>query len=185
MNIKSILTALILGSTALSTTSQGTVITGNALHSISGSDAFVYAYNQATVALTTGADVAFLDMYDQSHASLYAGELSWLHLYDQSTADIHQIDISWLLMGGNSIAHIYGSDFSYGGGHLSGKWSDGSPFSFWALNINSNGQITTPAPASMPTNISLHSVPIPGTLYLFGAALLPLIGFHRKLSRTV
>ncbi|MDO9219928.1 MAG: hypothetical protein Q7T90_02780 [Thiobacillus sp.] len=185
MNIKKILTALILGSTALSTASQGTVITGNASHSINGSDAFVYAYDQATVVLTAGADVAFLHMHDQSHVNLYAGELSWLHLYDQSTADIHQTDISWLLLGGDSIANIYGSDFSYGGGHLSGKWSDESPFSFWALNINSNGQIITPAPASMPTNISLHSVPIPGTLYLLGAALLPLIGFHRKSSRAV
>jgi hypothetical protein len=85
-------------------------------------------------------------------------------------------------MDSDSIANIYGSDFSYAGGHLSGKWSDGSLFSFWALNIDSNGQITTPSPASIPVNISLHSVPVPGTLYLLGAALFPLMGFHRKLN---
>lgn len=182
MNIRNILTALILGGATLSTASHGTVITGNASHTINGSDPFVKAYDQATVILTTGANVAFLDMYDQSHASLNGGVLSWLYLYDQSTADIHQAAISWLLMGESSTAHIYGSDFSYSGGHLNGKWSDGSPFSFWALNINGAGQIITPAPASMPTNITLHSVPVPGTLYLFGAALLPLIGLHRKPS---
>jgi hypothetical protein len=180
--IKKTLTALVLGSCAISTTSYGTVITGSNSHSINGYDSFVYAYNHATVNLIAGADVAFLDMHDQSHVNLYAGELSWLSLYDQSTADIHEIELSWLLMGGNSIANIYGSDFSYAGGHLSGKWSDGSPFSFWALNINSNGQIVPPIPAAMPTSISLHSVPTPGTLYLLGAALLPLMGFHRKIK---
>ncbi len=184
MHIKKTLTALVLASCTVSNASYGTVITGNNSYSINGNDSFVNAYNQATVNLTAGADVAFLYMHDQSHVNLYAGKLSWLHLYDQSTADIHEMDISWLLMGGDSIAHIYGSDFSYAGGHLSGKWSDGSAFSFWALNIDSNGKIVIPAPASMPTNISLHSVPTPGTLYLLGAALLPLMGFHRKLRHT-
>ena len=182
MYIKKTLTALILGSCAVSNASHGTVITDSNSYSINGVDSFVSAYNHAIVNLNVGADVAFLDMHDQSHVNLYAGELSWLNLFDQSTADIHGIDISWLLMGGDSIANIYGSDFSYAGGHLSGKWSDGSLFSFWALNIDSNGQITTPSPTSIPVNISLHSVPTPGTLYLLGAALLPLLGFHQKLS---
>jgi len=199
--IKKTLAALILGGCAISTSSQATVITGSNTHTISGADSFVYAYNQATVNLTAGADVAFLDMHDQSHVNFFAGELSWLNLYEQSTADIfggnlswlklhdqsaadiHEAEISWLLMGGDSIAHIYGSDFSYAGGHLSGKWADGSAFSFWALNMDGNGQIVPAFSASMPVNISLHSVPTPGTLYLIGAALLPLMGFHRKLRQ--
>lgn len=184
MQIKTMVATLGLACCAASTSSYGTVITGNGVHSINGPDAFVSAYDQAVVNLLDGADVAFLDTRDQSHVNIHGGELSWLNMYEQSTADIYKVDLSWLLLAENSTAHIYGSNFFYSGGHLSGNWSDGSAFSFWALNANSRGMIENPSPVSMPANISLHSVPLPGTLYLFGAALFPLMGSLRQSGRT-
>lgn len=180
LQIKKILAGLSLGCCVISNVSYGSIITGTNTLSINGSDAFVYAYNQATVNLGTGSNVAFLDMYDQSHVSITDGSLSWLHLYDQSTAAIYQTNISWLLMEDNSVATIYGSDFSYSGGHLSGKWSDGTLFSFWALNFNRADYSLILAGSSMPRNLILHNVPTPGTLPLLAAALIPVLAFRRK-----
>lgn len=184
MQIKTMMATFTLACCAVSHSSYGTVITGSSVYSINGVDAFVSAYDQGVVNLVDGADVAFLDTRDQSHVNIYGGELSWLNMYGQSTADIYKVDLSWLLLAENSTAHIYGSNFSYSGGHLSGNWSDGSAFSFWALNANSRGMIENPSPVLMPANISLHGVPLPGTLYLFGAALFPLMGSLRKSRRT-
>lgn len=160
--------------------SHGVSISGNNVVTISGYDPYVYVSDHATVNLVGSSDVSFLDTYDQSHANIYDGQLSWLNMYNQSTADIHKTDISWLLMGGGSSATIYGSNFSYSGGHLSGNWLDGTQFSFWALNIYDNGQIVTPNPVSMPSNITLSSVPVPAAAWLLGSGLLGLSGVARR-----
>lgn len=183
LQINRFLAGLSLGCCVISNVSYGSIITGNNTLSINGSDAFVFAYDQATVNLGIGSDVAFMYMHDQSHVSVTGGSLSWLHLYEQSTAAIHQTDISWLLMADNSIATVYGSDFSYSGGILSGKWSDGTAFSFWALNFNSTNYSPIFNTSSMPRNLSLHNVPTPGTLPLLVAALIPVLAFSRKLNK--
>lgn len=198
MKTKSIFAGLVLASALASGGSQATTITGNAVQSISGIASNVYAYDQATVNLIGGADVgrlfmhqqsslnflagdvSWIHMYDSSEAKISGGELSWLLMSDSSTANIYKSDISWLVMGGDSIAHIYGSNFSYFGGHLSGNWGDGTPFSYWAVTGNAQGMpLLTIGPSPMPANIVLHAVPVPATLYLIGLAL-PILAWVRR-----
>lgn len=180
MRLIKILPALFFGCCAISNACFATIVSGNNTLNINGSDAFVHAYDHAQVNLGVNSDVAFLDMHDQSHVSIYGGKLSWLHLYEQSTATLYMTNISWLLMADASKATVIGSDFSYTGGHLSGKWADGSPFSFWALNFNGATNQLGSIGGVMPSNLILQTVPTPGTLYLLGAALLPLLAFRRQ-----
>lgn len=196
MKTKSIFAGLVLVSSLVCGGSQASVITGNAVQSISGIESTVHAYDQATVNLIGGADVAWLYMHQQSSLNFFAGDASWIHMhdsseaeisggdlswllmFDSSAANIYKSDISWLVMGGDSIAHIYGSNFSYFGSHLSGNWADGTPFSFWAVNGNAQGMALPAIGVSMPANIVLHAVPVPATLYLIGLAL-PVLAWVR------
>jgi hypothetical protein len=196
MGTKSILAGLALATCFANGTSHATVITGNAVESINGYDGYVHAYDQSTVELLGGADVAWLYMHEQSKLNFFAGDVSWIHMYgnaqadifggtlswllmfDASAANIHRSDISWLVLDGNSRADIYGSNFAYSGGHLSGNWVDGTPFSFWALNGDGQGVPSSAGSSLMPENIALHAVPTPATAYLILLAL-PLLALSR------
>lgn len=125
-----------------------------------------------------GGDLSWLKMYDNSHVDITNGILSWLQMFEASTANIYKADISWLVLAENSKAEIYGSNFAYSGGHLSGNWADGTPFSFWALSGNAQGMPTVVRLPVLPENIVLHVVPAPATAYLMMLAL-PLLTLSR------
>lgn len=204
----------VIGSTA-----HATVLTGNAVHTINGPESSVSAYDQATVELVSGADVAWLYMnaqsqlnvleglaswvymyadsraaikggdlawlklYDNSSASISDGSISWLQIFETSSASILKADISWLIVGGASRADIYGHNFVYSGGHLSGNWTDGTPFSFWALEGDTQGVPNVVRMYSqLPDNIVLHTVTVPSTAYLILLAL-PLLAGVRSRQR--
>lgn len=189
--------------TGVCSNSYALTLTGNSSSAINGSDdAFVYQYDTSTLSLNSGADVAFLEThnnaqaniysgsqlsflntYDASVANVYGGDTSWLILHDQSQVNVYKTVTSWLLVAENATATIFGSNFNYSNGHLSGNWSDGSAFSFRALNAQNDGQINFNADQSiLPSNIILTSVPLPGAFYLFASTLFGLIGFLRKKS---
>lgn len=197
MGAKNILAGLALAFCVASSASHATVITGRAVHSIGGYDGYVDVFDQATVNLVGGADVSWLSAHVQSNLNVFAGEASWVRMYDSSsahilggtvswllmfdasTADIYKSGISWLVLDGVSRVDIYGSDFAYSGGHLSGNWADGTPFSFWALNGDAQGIPTGFGSSLMPENIFLHAVPAPATPYLIILAL-PLLALFRS-----
>jgi hypothetical protein len=165
---------VLLSSQAFSSTVSGTDILN-----INGADAFVDAYNYSTVNLLSGSDVAFLNTHDNSSANLYDGTLSWLNMYGNSSANIYSSNLSWLLVGTNATVNIYGSNFNYSGGILSGTWSSGTGFSFWALNVSESGVIIGSPSDIIPSNITLSSVPLPSSILLFASSLAAL-GFRRK-----
>jgi hypothetical protein len=173
-------------------------ITGTNTVDINGPEGFVYAYDSSTITASSGADIAWLYGYDNStlninigsevswlygydHSTLNidGGDISWLTLYDESEVNISFVeDLSWLLVNDDVQVNIFGSEFSYAGGHLSGLWANGDPFSFWALEevdlrLGSIGNI-------QPNNINLHVVPTPSSIYL----LLIGIGFLLIRRRT-
>lgn len=159
-------------------------ITGTNTVDINGSESFVYAYDSSAVTASSGSDIAWLygydnsilnikmgsevswfHGYDDSTINIDGGDISWLKLYDESEANISYVeDLSWLLVNDDVQVNIFGSEFSYAGGHLSGLWANGDPFSFWALEevdlrLGSIGNI-------QPNNINLHVVPTPSSIYL-------------------
>ncbi len=207
----------LLFSCIIGSVTHATVLTGNGVHTINGPESNVSAYDQATVELVSGADVAWLYMnaqsrldvleglaswvymYADSRAAIRGGDLSWLKLYGNSSANITngniswlqifetssasilKADISWLVVGGASRADIYGRNFTYSGGHLSGNWTDGTPFSFWALEGDAQGVPNVVGIYSqLPDNIVLHTVPVPSTAYLILLALPLLAGVHSR-----
>lgn len=166
---------------------NATVINGSNVFDVDGSEPWLYGYDNSTINVYAGSDVAWLYGYDNSSINVYAGsEVSWLHayddtninisggdiswltLYDQSISNITGVEeLSWLLVNDDSEVNIFGSAFSYSNGHLSGFWGDGSYFNFWALEESDlfSGSISN----ALPDNIRLHSVsvPEPGTVLLF------------------
>lgn len=197
MGAKNFTAGLALAFCVASSASHATVLTGDAVHAIDGYDGYVDAFDQASVNFVSGADVSWLSMYGQSNLNFFGGEASWVRMHDnssarilggtvswlvmldRSTADIYKSTISWLVLDDVSRVDIYGSDFAYSGGHLSGNWADGTPFSFWALNGDAQGIPTGFGSSWMPENIYLHAVPAPATSYLIILAL-PLLALFRN-----
>jgi hypothetical protein len=154
-------------------------VSGTNILSINGTDSSVSSTNSSTVNLLSGSDVTFLDTYDTSSANLYDGTLSWLTLHGNSSANLYASNLNWLEVGPNATVNIYGSNYNYSGGILSGIWSNGTSFSFWALSASDNGQIIGSLSNVMPSNITLNSVPLPPSILLFASALAAL-NFRRK-----
>lgn len=184
--------------TSLADSVSGTTILNISYNSI----AWLDAHDQSTVNILDGGNVSYLDTYnasisnvysggtiswltptDQSMANVYGGDISWLRLYGQSTANIYGGTLSWLIADEQSTAHIYGSNFSYYGGILSGVLADGSSLHIWALATLSSdpSSITN----TLPTNIVLHTVPLPLPIVLFssGLAFLGFIGRRLQSGR--
>ena len=136
--------------------------TGQTTVNVNGSTiAWSYFYDTSVVNVTGNANVSWMHLRDNAAAHIYDGTISWLKLYESSRANLTSPDhVSWLLLNDQSQAHLYGSDFSYGGGHISGKWANGVPFSFWALN-----EVDLANPESnrsiKPAGLHLHVVPEP------------------------
>jgi hypothetical protein len=65
------------------------------------------------VRLLPGADVAYLDAYNQSRADVLAGHLSYLNLYDSSTANVSGGDVSYIHSRNNSTANVRGGEISW------------------------------------------------------------------------
>lgn len=147
-------------------------VSGTNTLDINGVESYVNAYNSSTVNLLSNSNVSYLDTYDTSTANLYAGTLGWLSLHGHSSANLYASDLGWLVLDANATANIYGSDFNYSGGILSGKWSNGAHFSFWA--VNNGGGYT-----ALPSNITLNTVPLPPSILLFASSML-VFNFRRK-----
>ena len=129
-----------------------------------------YFYENSAVNVTGNADISWMHLYDNSTANIHDGDISWLKLYQSSRANLRSVDqLSWLLLNDESQAHIYGTDFRYGGGHLSGKWANGVSFSFWALNEN---DLANPSSnrSIAPAGLHFHVVPEPVSGGLAAAA---------------
>ncbi len=145
-------------------------------------ESFIWAYDESSVILYDGADVSHLSAYDFSSASIYGGEISFLNLFDSSTAEIHKANFSFLNVTESSTVNIYGSNFEYSNGRLSGFWSDGTHFSFWAGLMDNETGIPFVPTNILPAEIHLNEVPLPGAFFLLLTGLLTLLGFRHQLS---
>jgi len=162
-------------------TANSLVINGNDVVDIYGHEGFVTAYDQSTITTHIGSSVAFLNGRDDSIFNINGGDISWLQLYNNNKTSISFVeDLSWLLVSDDSEITIFGTNFSYSGGHLSGVWSNGLAFSFWALeelDLHSGaiGNI-------IPDNIILRavSVPEPSSLTLL-IMCLALLTYRKKI----
>ena len=170
----------------------GLTISGDTELAISGYEARVEVYGSSTATVLPGADISWLDGYDDSTINIQGGDiswlsvydnsqtnisslgdLSWLHVYDDSQTNISSLgDLSWLVVNDQAIVNIYGSGFDYSDGHLSGIWSNGGMFSFWALEEADfhSGNIGD----LLPDNIILHTIsaPEPASVVIFAAGIL-------------
>jgi hypothetical protein len=82
--------------------------------------------------------------------------------YNKSRAEIHYMEeLSWLIVSDESEVQIFGSQFKYEGGHLSGQWSNGEIFSFWALKGQGPSQPPLSPSNTLPNNIKLINPPSP------------------------
>ncbi|MCF6280767.1 MAG: PEP-CTERM sorting domain-containing protein [Candidatus Polarisedimenticolaceae bacterium] len=195
--IRSILFACVF----LSPSAYSLTISGTDEVNVNSAESYVYAYDSSILNTDPGADIAWLYGYDSSTLNIDDGETSWLFGHDSSTLNIdggdigwlkvyedsqanisYVDDLSWLLVNDDAVVNIYGSAFNYSSGHLSGMWSNGESFSFWALeevdlNAGNIGSI-------LPDNIVLHtvSVPEPSSVALFGAGIM-LFGLTRRKSK--
>lgn len=186
LSFRSLLPAILLFP-LLAQSASATIINGTQTLDVNGVDGSISAYNQSTVTTFPTAQVGSLHLYDSSTltvnggsmasivqrntttSTINGGTVSWLWMYDNSISSLNQLtQLSWLLVSGASQVNIYGSDFSYTLGRLSGNWTDGSAFSFWALEDTDlyQGNIGN----ILPDNIVLHSVrasvPEPSSLAL-------------------
>jgi hypothetical protein len=97
-----------------------------------------------------------LDIYNSSHATIDDGNISFLSCYDNSKTEISYAEVlDWLIVSDHSEVNIYGTSFGYSMGILSGIWSNGKKFSFWAIrkiDIESGNIGNT-----LPGNINLHN----------------------------
>ncbi len=149
----------------------------NVIDILSGADVgYVYSYGETYSNILAGSVVSWVFGYNQSTLDISGGDIGWLQLYDNSVATVTKTeDLSWLLVSDNSQVHIYGKEFSYSDGHLNGVWGDGTPFSFLALYENDL------YPSSiLPANITLHTVPLPATIWLFVSGVGLMFGFKKS-----
>lgn len=130
-------------------------VSGNTVLNVQHEVAYVSAKDQSTVNLLPEGNISHFNLYNQARTRITGGYISFLVMNDQSRAEIiSEVDIGWLHVAGDSVVDIYGSDFSYSGGHLSGKWANGAEFSFWALP-GKPGEPVIPG-NTLPANIILH-----------------------------
>ncbi len=156
---------------------------------VSGAQAFLTVRTSDTLDIVAGADVSFIDAYDESQVNISGGNVSHLNLYDNSAAFVNGGDISfirayddstvrltyaenlsWLLVGSGSKVELVASEVSYSAGHVNGLWADGAPFSFWAIPLDLQSP-TFPGYTSIPSNIVITPVPVPGALLLLASSL--------------
>jgi hypothetical protein len=137
-------------------------VTGQTTVNVNGSTVhWSYLHDHSVMNVTGNATMPWMLLYENSVANIHDGDISWLKLYGSSRANLTSVDeLSWLLLNDQSQAHLYGSSFHYGGGHLSGKWANGTPFSFWTLNERSLSDPFSDR-SIMPAGIHLHVVPEP------------------------
>ncbi|HEY4369097.1 MAG TPA: hypothetical protein VGN07_17820 [Steroidobacteraceae bacterium] len=156
------------------------------LNALSGADiSYLSSFNESSTTLYEGSEVSYLTTFDTSRTEVLGGALSYLGIFGNSTADIRKGEISALTLSQSSSIALYGYDFSFSGSRLSGRWSDGTAFSFWL-----NSAETWPAIPilldALPSNLTLHPVPLPATVWLLICGLLLLVLVNRNvLTRSV
>ena len=140
---------------------------------------YLDAYDQSSVDVL-GGEVSYLTLHNQARGKVNGGIISYLQVYDSSRAEVRKVDdLSWLFLRGAGEAHVYGRNLFYSSGHLFGQWENGSAFQFWALRDDNPG--TPPPIGPMPTGLFLHSIPEPATAWLaLGVAC---VAFGRRRSK--
>lgn len=147
---------------------------------VDGADvAFLDAYEQSRLLVTDG-KVSFLTLHDHASAVINGGEISWIHLHDRSVVRLTDADsLGWLVFhGADSRADIVANNVSYEDGVLKGSWANGATFSFWA--IHEGLQI----PIAIPPNIFVTPIPEPSPWMLFALSVPVLLTGHRSRSGT-
>jgi hypothetical protein len=120
----------------------------------------------ASTAKVSGGDVSYIYSRNNSTVNVNGGEISWLFAKDQSQVNVTGApNLSWLILSEQGNVDLYVREFNYGGGQISGRWANRSPFHFWAFFDN---DLSTPPVFTniMPSGLQVHVVPEPGALAL-------------------
>ena len=126
-------------------------------------------YNTAILTVE-GGDIVSISAYDSSTIDIFGGQIGTIYLYELESATVN-------LYGGEIVTgfhgqfgtanavNIYGYDFTEwqngDNAYLSGKWDNNSYFEFYFLRSD-----------GLPDIVSLHIIPEPGMLSLFGFGVL-------------
>lgn len=147
-----------------------------------GNISHLTAHESSSVTLLPGSDLSHSTALDSSHYEITGGTVSFLNFYDNSSANIYGMQsLSYLQLGSTSNVSLFGHDFAFDPltSSLNGTWMDGTIF-----NI---GLRTTETPdvgitvSSLPTNLNLVTVPLPGCIVLFLSGLIPLFRVRKRI----
>ncbi len=160
--MKTIIQTALLITTLISGQAYGLELRGSQENHLYGDESFVDLYDSSTLYIHIGSSISYLNSYDDALTKIEGGDIGNINTYNKSKTEIRYVeDLSWLIVSDESEIKIFGSQFKYERGHLSGKWSNGGIFSFWALKGQGPGQPLLPSSNIMPSNIKLIYPPRP------------------------
>lgn len=143
----------------------GIKLTGNVEYDIYESESYVDTYDESILNIHMGSRISHLSSYENSSIIIKGGEISFFDAYENSRAVIYYVeDLSWLIVNDDCKIGLIGTEFTYQGGRLSGKWENGQSFSFWLLQGQGQGQPPTHEDEFMPHNVYFidpQSLPLP------------------------
>lgn len=162
-------------------------LTNFASATVNGGDlSYLQLYGQGSANIYGDANISYLEVYDSSTANIYDGTLSWVILSNLSAVSLYNGDIGRIIIDDTSVANLYVSNYSYSygtsSGILSGQWRDGSDF----IMQLKRGPFLSPElqpPPILGTNVFVHTVPLPASIFLFSSGLASLFFFRTKLLR--
>jgi len=111
--MRKLVAPMALLSLLISTQSHALVLNGTEHADVNGHEAFISAYGESTVTTYSGADVAGLDLYNDTSSTILGGEISFMDLYNNSKTEVSGGDISFLSLHHDSSAQIVGGVISW------------------------------------------------------------------------